>query len=119
MPMTRAVLLLLSILAFTTQNSWSEDRQTVVLDGNWDVAQGTMDAPPTQFTSKVPVPGLIDMAQPAFSDVGVKSAEREAFWYRKKFQVDRAVPAVANLRIAKAFFGTKVYLNGTEIGEHD
>ena len=28
------------------------------------------------------------------------------------------IPAVATLRIAKAFFGTKVWLNGTVIGEH-
>lgn len=116
--MTRAVCLLVLFLALTSENSWSDDRQTLVLDGEWDIAQGAMDAPPTEFTGKVPLPGLVDMAQPAFSDVGIKSPQREAFWYRKKFQVDGPVPAVAILRVAKAFFGTKVYLNGTVIGEH-
>ncbi len=117
--MNRATLLLLFLfLILTAKNSWSEDRQTLALDGEWDIAQGAMDAPPTEFTGKVPVPGLVDMAQPAFSDVGKKSPQREAFWYRKKFQIDRPIPAVAILRIAKAFFGTRVYLNGTVIGEH-
>jgi hypothetical protein len=116
--MNRTLLLFFLCLAFTTINSWSDERQTISLDGEWDIAQGTIDAPPTQFTAKVPVPGLVDMAQPAFTEVGVKSSQRQAFWYRKTFHIDHAVPAVATLRIAKAFFGTKVYLNGVVIGEH-
>ncbi len=116
--MNRVILLRFLFLAFTAENSWSEDRRTLVLDSEWDIAQGAMDTPPTEFTGKVPVPGLVDMAQPAFTDVGKKSPQREAFWYRKKFQVDGPLPAVVTLRIAKAFFGTKVWLNGTAIGEH-
>jgi beta-galactosidase len=50
-----------------------------LLDGEWDIAQGAMDLPPTQFAAKVPVPGLVDMAQPSFADVGSKSPQREAF----------------------------------------
>ena len=116
--MNRPLLLLFLCLAFTTATVWGDDRQTLSLDGEWDIAQGTMDTPPAQFTSKVPVPGLVDLAQPAFTEVGLKSPQREAFWYRKKFQVDGPIPAVATLRIAKAFFGTKVYLNGVVLGEH-
>jgi beta-galactosidase len=119
--MSRVLLLILSIFLcfeFTAQNSWGEERQTLALDGGWDIAQGAMDTPPAQFTAKVPVPGLVDMAQPNFTDVGVRSPQRDAFWYRRKFQIDRPVPAVAILRIAKAFFGAKVYLNGVVVGEH-
>ena len=116
--MNRTLPMLFLCLAFTTVNVWSEDRQTVSLDGQWDIAEGPLDAPPAQFTRKVPVPGLVDMAQPAFTDVNGKIPPGEAFWYRRTFQIDRSVPAVATLRIAKAFFGTKVYLNGTLVGEH-
>jgi beta-galactosidase len=114
----RVLLILILCLEFAPVNSRSEDRKTLSLDGGWDIAEGTMESPPVQFSAKVPVPGLVDMAQPAFTDVGVKSPQREAFWYRKTFQLDRPVPAVATLRIAKAFFGTKVYLNGVVVGEH-
>ena len=93
-------------------------RLTIPLDGQWDLAQGSMEVPPTQFDRKVPVPGLVDMAQPPFDEVGVKSAQREAFWYRKVFHLDGAVPAVATLFVPHAFFGTRVYLNGVQIGEH-
>ena len=112
------ILIIFACLELTAQNSWGQERQTLALDGEWDIAQGGRETPPAQFTAKVPVPGLVDMAQPIFTDVGVKSAQRDAFWYRKKFHIDRPVPAVAILRIAKAFFGTKVYLNGVVLGEH-
>jgi beta-galactosidase len=120
--MRRAVLFLfLSTFLFLELagiKAWSADRQTISLDGEWDIAEGPLDTPPGQFSAKVPVPGLVDMAQPAFTDVGAKSSKGEAFWYRKQFKIDGPVPAVAILRIAKAFFGTKVYLNGVDLGEH-
>ena len=106
------------LVMFSLATAWADDRKTISLDGEWEIAQGSMDSVPTQFDAKIPVPGLVDMAQPPFTEVGVNSAQRQAFWYRKKFQVDGAIPAVATLRIAKAFYGTKVWLNGTLIGEH-
>jgi len=77
-----------------------------------------MNDSPKAFEHKVPVPGLVDMAQPAFEEVGVKSAKREAFWYRRTFQVDGPIPAVALLKVHKAMFGTRVVLNGKPLGEH-
>ena len=43
-----------------------------------------MDAMPPVFDHEVPVPGLVDLATPAFVEVGnAKSAgHRQAFWYR-------------------------------------
>ena len=40
------------------------------------------------------------------------------FWYRRTFQIDGAVPALARLKIHKACYGTGVFLNGDFIGEH-
>jgi YD repeat-containing protein len=43
---------------------------------------------------------------------------REAFWYYRTFTIDNPVPAIAVLKVSKAMFGTKVFLNGNELGEH-
>jgi hypothetical protein len=93
-------------------------RRVVSLDGAWQVEQGARDSAPKEYTRRVPVPGLIDMALPAFADVGVESGRREAFWYRRTFRLDGPPPAAATLKIHKAMFGTRVILNGTALGEH-
>jgi hypothetical protein len=77
-----------------------------------------MDSLPDDFGHKVPVPGLVDMASPAFDEVGKKSERREAFWYRRTFTIEDEIPAVAILKIHKAKYGTKVFLNGEPAGEH-
>jgi beta-galactosidase len=93
-------------------------RRVINLNGAWQVAEGTMDTIPSQFEHTVPVPGLVDMARPAFEEVGKKSPRRQAFWYRRMFAVERTVPDVAILKIHKARYGTKVWLNGQLVGEH-
>jgi hypothetical protein len=93
-------------------------RITIDLDGEWEVAQGGMDECPAVFSHRVPVPGLIDMAEPPFEEVGVESTLRSAFWYRRFFTVDRELPACAWLKLHKACYGTRVWLNGQEIGLH-
>ena len=54
-------------------------RKTLSLDGNWQLAEGSLNAIPKVFDHQVAVPGLVSMAKPAFEEVGVKSARREAF----------------------------------------
>jgi hypothetical protein len=94
-------------------------RRVITLNGSWEIAQGAMDAVPPQFDHRVPVPGLVDMAEPPFAEVGVKSARRQAFWYRHRFTINSALPPVALLKIGKAKFGTRVYVNGALVGDHD
>ncbi len=93
-------------------------RKVVPLDGTWQIEQGAMDAMPKEFKHTIVVPGLVDMAKPAFAEVGKKSPLREAFWYRRTFTIEGPVPATAVLKIHKAKWGTKVYLNGRLIGEY-
>jgi hypothetical protein len=50
--------------------------------------------------------------------VGKKSTLRQAFWYRRTFSIDGPVPAFAILKIHKARYGAKVFLNGRMVGEH-
>ncbi len=92
-------------------------RTTLPLDGEWKIAEGAMDQIPETFDHTVSVPGLVDSAQPAFADVGFKSERREAFWYRRTFKVEGAVPAVAQIKTRQTLFGAKVILNGQVLGE--
>ncbi len=71
----------MSISQFATAAD-ANSRRVIDLNGTWQVAEGAMDSMPKQFEHTVPVPGLIDMAQPAFAEVGKKSDKRQAFWYR-------------------------------------
>jgi beta-galactosidase len=95
-------------------------RQTICLDGSWQVAEGSQDKQPKRFEAVVPVPGLVDMARPAFAEVGTakSNALRQAFWYRRTFTLDGPIPASARLKLHKAMFGTKVFVNGKLAGEH-
>ena len=47
-------------------------RRAIDLNGEWQVAQGSFESIPQEFTHTVPVPGLLDMATPP-SGAG--------FWY--------------------------------------
>ena len=105
-------------------------RTTRSLDGQWQIEEGALDVQPAQFSHTIPVPGLADMAAPPFEQPGTTFApgrhkpdrpadpRREAFWYRKTFRVDGALPAVAQLKVNKAAYGTKVFVNGQVAGEH-
>jgi beta-galactosidase len=88
------------------------------LDGQWQVAEGSAETIPEKFDHLVPVPGLIDMAKPAFEEVGMKSARREVFWYRKVFKLPGAVTDFAVLKIHKAKYGIYLYVNGQFVAEH-
>ncbi len=120
-------------------------RNTISLNGDWKMADSVAAEPvPAAFDHAAPVPGLANLATPPFKDVdkfdsrefiqtsirekklpesarvenaGVPRQERNYFWYRRSFRVPGKQP-VAMLRIAKAQFGTAVWLNGKKVGEH-
>lgn len=103
-------------------------RRIISLDGMWQLAEGQADQKPVQFDRKVPVPGLVDLAQPAFAPDTFKNTKRRfgpedaalaqrSYWYRREFVIEGEVPAVATLLVRKVAFGSTVYLNGTKVGE--
>ena len=49
--------------------------------------------------------------------IGISMQKRNYFWYRKTFAAPKK-REVALLKINKSQFGTKVWLNGKEVGEH-
>ena len=113
---------------------WAGERRTISLDGTWQVAEGSMSEVPSTFDHTVPVPGVLDLASPPFETLGSVVTDqkrgkpwerlqrsdplREAFWYRRTFKVDAPESNVALLKINKARFGAKVFLNGEAVGEN-
>jgi hypothetical protein len=102
------------------QSSFSHEWGTVIsLDGEWDIAEGNRQQIPVQFSAKVPVPGLVTSASPKFKAVGEENNLREVYWYRKKFKIAGSISQLARLKIFKSMFGTKVFLNGHEVGQSE
>jgi beta-galactosidase len=113
----------------------SGHREVINLNGTWQVAAGKLDKMPTAFDRTVRVPGLLDMATPAFKAPGStltpaqrgrpwERAERsdplrEAFWYRRTFKVKSPEATVAMLKVHKARFGMQVFVNGAKVGAHN
>jgi hypothetical protein len=122
-------------------------RETISLDGAWRIADSKSATEiPTAFAHTVPVPGLANLARPAFPNVdafysreqlanrirsklspaewltnywaGKVDQDRNYFWYQKTFRAPANRP-VALLKIAKAQFGTAVWLNGRKLGEYN
>jgi len=113
----------------TAHGAAEPPRRNLSLDGTWQIAEGKMDQAPASFDRAVPVPGLVSLAAPAFTEppgpkvahrdkVPQKDPKRDAFWYRRTFRLDQPVPAVALLKVHKAMFGTRVFLNGQGLGDH-
>ena len=116
-------------VAVLTADATAESlRRVLSLDGTWQIAEGKMDTMPVDFSRSVPVPGLVDMAIPSFVAPGPavakrdaipqKDPRRDAFWYRRTFTVEGPIPETATLKVAKAMFGTRVFLNGQLLGDH-
>jgi len=120
----RIVIGILAIVGgFSTMASAA--RTTIDLCGTWDVAQGTTmnDVIPASFGHTCHVPGIVNWGVvPPFnlpsSTTAMSGTPTTPFWYRKTFAISGDVPDIAKLKIFKAKYGTKVWLNGTLLGEH-
>ena len=136
---------ILTLLLLATA-AWAE-RATLSLDGTWQVEESVSATDlPAQFSHTAPVPGLANLARPGFQNAddfyarelianrvrskifpeewrtnfwtGKVNQARNYFWYRKEFKAP-ARQTVAMLKIAKAQFGTAVWLNGRKLGEYN
>ena len=120
--------ILTPVLSAFAQNKAEGKRNTISLNGKWQIAEGAKEVIPKNFDHTVQVPGLVSLAVPSFKNVGPKVEDRrnisqsdplrEAFWYRRTFTVKGSIPARATLKVSKAMYGTKVFLNGVDLGEH-
>jgi beta-galactosidase len=93
-------------------------QQHISLNGIWQIAQGSALTVPVDFAGTVPVPGLVDLARPAFTEVGVRSPQREAFWYKRTFKMPAGpLPPIVRLKINKAMYGARVLINGLVVAD--
>ena len=123
---------ILTALLFQTGTSLAAaqpPRRALSLDGTWQIAEGKMDRSPLPSSTRCRCPAWRRWRRPPFADppgpkvadrlkVPQKDPKRDAFWYRRTFQLDQPPPAVAVLKVHKAMFGSRVILNGQVLGDH-
>jgi beta-galactosidase len=87
-------------------------RTVISLNGQWEITGSDAVTIPDQFPSTVPVPAVVDMADPSY--------EWQSFayhWYRTIFQLDQLhAHQFLILKIEQSMFGTEVWLNGIRLG---
>jgi hypothetical protein len=106
------------------------ERRVVSLDGEWQIAK-TDGALPDVYPSTTPVPGLVDLAVPALDTIvlpsvdAVDGSNRPSYgyksgwyWHRRTFSLPDTAFGVAQLKVYKARYHTKVYVNGQFVGEN-
>ncbi len=117
---------LLLFLLFLGCNSNENKRQVLSLNGTWQLAKTEVSGEfwaeypagqPAEFSGSVQVPGLVDMSTPVLDEQDT-SYENAIYWYRRSFTVGQEATAIALLKINKAKYHTRVYLNGSFVGEN-
>lgn len=107
------ILLILGSCSISDNN-----RQEISLNGTWELTKTDNHSDiPSVFESKVPVPGLIDMAEPAIENQDTLY-ENTTYWYRTKFKLNHTKSKNVKLKINKAKYSTRVYLNKQLVGEN-
>ncbi len=89
-----------------------QPRNVFSLNGTWYIAGGTENEIPQHFKSIVPVPAVVDMAEPAYD-----WQKFDFHWYYTSFTLTNfSQKHFAFLKIAQSMFGTDVWLNGHHLG---
>jgi hypothetical protein len=122
----------LIILALTLASCGHGDgkRRIISLNGVWQIAK-TEGQIPSEWKSLIPVPGLVDLADPALDAIVLPTTDAPDgsnrpfygymdgwYWHRRMFEVDDTDFSVIRLKIFKARYHTKVYINGQFAGEN-
>jgi hypothetical protein len=95
----------------------SPPNKNILLNGYWDVS--ISEDIPTNYTSKVPVPGVITMATPKLGDdldgINLKPITYNYVWYKTEFDLDEEGYSEAIIKV-RAKYNAMVILNDFEIG---
>ena len=116
------VSLLLSVV-FAGGIAFSDTGRAVMnLNGRWEFEQTETAFPPERFTRSIPVPGLIDSAEPKieqYQKYFSGTHQPRYNWYRYKFAADEQHrDKFAVLNLLKSRFDTQVILNGHDLGTY-
>jgi hypothetical protein len=94
----------------------------ILLNGVADYEQTEFAFPPEKFDYKVPVPGLIDLAEPKLEQYDKYFSGKQELkyhWYRFTFKVpSKYENKFATLVLLKSMFNTQIILNGYDCGTY-
>jgi beta-galactosidase len=133
--MKRTPLAVLAFFLIMPEIQASDPRTVISLNGIWEFDQTTDAFPPAKFTRKIPVPGLITLADPRIADYDkffkrpgqVVAKDQHSLydidytprysWYRKTIYVDRELEgSEAVITLKKSQYVTQVFINGRDLG---
>ena len=108
--------LLLFYVIFLSSCVTKPTRQVINLNGQWEITK-TQGKLPNTFSSVTSVPGLVDIAIPSIdtTDTNYKDGW---YWYKRTFKLNKTDFDVIELKVYKAKYHTKVYINGNYVGEN-
>jgi len=119
--------IIISALLFAGCSQKDASRTVLNLKGEWQIAKTTAaDKLPSEYHSVVPVPGLVDLAVPSVETVVMPNEDTRQsqgykdgwFWHKRTFNVSNINYDVIQLKIFKARYHTKVFINGQFAGEN-
>jgi len=115
----KKIIIAIGVLSWVFGCTRIKDKRTEIsLNGQWQITRtDTLAELPDMFGSEAPVPGLVDMAVPEI-DVQDTAYKNSVYWYKKTFTLNRTEADVVQLKVNKAKYHTKVYLNGKFVGEN-
>lgn len=109
------ILVFLSAI-LTSCSQAADTRKQISLNGEWGIAKtDTFVLLPSVFESKASVPGLVDLAVPALDTNRLYN--QGIYWYKTNFTIDQDFPELVELKIGKAGYHARVYLNDKFVGE--
>ncbi len=112
------IICLFAMLSSGCTKKKNGERTNIDLNGEWHIEINSIgERLPDTFRYTIPVPGLADMASRQYDSIGYNTAKELYCWYKKHVKIEEDIPGVAVLKISKAKFGTKVYVNGQLAGE--
>jgi hypothetical protein len=119
--MKKYFLYLLFILSGNVLMS-QKHQDVIMLNGVTDYEQTEFAFPPEKFNHKVPVPGLIDLAEPILEQYDKYFSGKQELkyhWYRFIFKVPiKYENKFATLILLKSMFNTQIILNGYDCGTY-
>ena len=116
--MRKITIISVAILLASGCSSPDKSRQEISLNGRWEIARTSgITILPDDYPAMCQVPGLVDMANPTVNSQDTVY-ENSIYWYRRSFKLDDPARDVIKLKINKARYHTRVYVNGRFAGEN-
>ncbi len=111
--------ILVAIFLISCGEKTDKHREIISLNGTWEIAESFNKTKPVQYNHTIPVPGLVDLAEPKFDSTGLENDLRNYFWYRKTVSIPTDENELVFLKVNKAKFGQRVYVNDQYAGEYN